>query len=99
MSLGPLYWRATRAVTAAPSSTGRPYATGPSLAANSTWASRTWAASYAQNLADAGLHGLTMRVHDHLGIRGLLIGIGDAGEVGDLPAQGFLVKPLDVAPC
>ena len=39
-----------------------------------------------------------MRVHDHLGIRGLLIRIGDAGEVGDLPAQGFLVEPLDVAP-
>src|SRR5438094_116021 len=51
MSLGPLYWRATRAVTAAPSITGWPYATVPSLAASSTWSSRTCAPSSAASFS------------------------------------------------
>src|SRR5690349_14679890 len=41
---------------------------------------------------------LKVRVDDHGWILRLLIGIGDAGEIGNLAAQCFGVETLDVAP-
>src|SRR3990172_7262982 len=50
-----------------------------------------------QHLRQALRHRLPFRLDDDLRAQRLLVGVGDAGEVGDLASQRLLVEALDVA--
>ena len=47
--------------------------------------------------AHALLHCFLVGIDDDIGVFRRFIGVGDAGEVGDLAAQRFLIEPFDIA--
>src|SRR5581483_9075801 len=50
------------------------------------------------DLLEALLDALLLRVDDDFGVQRFFVGVGDAGEVLDLAAEGLLIEALDVAP-